>query len=99
MNLCLGSEFTGGNLWFSGVRCPIHINTSNTVDEYYTYSHVPGTGLIHMGKHRHGAKDITAGKRSNLIVWFRSEKERKKEVTYYEDKTCPSWCWYEKTNK
>ncbi|KAI6649528.1 hypothetical protein LOD99_6694 [Oopsacas minuta] len=98
LNLCLGSIFTGGDLWFSGVRCPPHLNTPNTSKEYFTYSHIPGTGLIHMGKHRHGAKDLTSGKRSNLIVWFRSKKERDQELKDCQDKICPNWCWYGKSN-
>ena len=94
INLCLGYEFTGGDLWFAGVRCPTHINTSWTPDEYLTYSHTPGVGLIHMGKHRHGATELKSGKRSNLIVWFRSEEERAKEHVYFENRECPEWCWY-----
>ena len=34
-----------------------------------TYRHAIGRAVIHLGAHRHGATDIMAGTRQNLIVW------------------------------
>lgn len=33
-------------------------------------------GILHVGKHRHGANDLTSGYRCNLILWCRSSLQR-----------------------
>ena len=35
----------------------------------HTYTHRLGRAVIHRGTQRHGADDITAGQRLNLIIW------------------------------
>ena len=35
-----------------------------------------GRALIHLGSRRHGADDITAGERNNLIVWNQNQGYR-----------------------
>jgi len=35
----------------------------------YTYEHVRGHCVVHLGRRRHGADDIASGERMNLIVW------------------------------
>jgi hypothetical protein len=37
---------------------------------------VRGRALIHLGSRRHGADDITAGERNNLIVWNQNQAYR-----------------------
>eukprot|EP01126_Amoeba_proteus_P065782 TRINITY_DN9409_c0_g1_i2.p1 TRINITY_DN9409_c0_g1~~TRINITY_DN9409_c0_g1_i2.p1 ORF type:complete len:240 (-),score=34.75 TRINITY_DN9409_c0_g1_i2:160-879(-) len=70
LNLCLGSAFTGGDLYFHGLR-----DDEVTQDENYVHSHVPGQALLHLGRHRHGAMPITSGERYNLIIWFRCSQK------------------------
>ncbi len=41
------------------------------LQEVLEYSHVPGHAILHAGRHRHGAKAITSGQRTNLILWCR----------------------------
>merc|ERR1711933_365903 len=43
----------------------------------FTYRHVKGNCVAHLGRHRHGADDITSGDRINLILWNRSSEYRK----------------------
>ncbi|CAK0904087.1 unnamed protein product [Prorocentrum cordatum] len=63
-NLCLGREFSGAGLSFCGVMGqPDHRRHS------FTYKHNIGRCCWHLGRQRHGADDITAGERLNLIVW------------------------------
>ena len=45
----------------------------------YRHKHVKGHAIVHLGRRRHGADDLTSGERLNLIVWntnltFRSSK-------------------------
>ena len=40
------------------------------------YAHVVGRALVHLGSRRHGADDISAGERNNLIVWNTNERHR-----------------------
>jgi len=65
LNACLGSQFTGGDLYFKGVR----FTDSEDDKRELLVSHTPGKAVIHLGGHVHGAHPITSGKRSNLILW------------------------------
>lgn len=40
------------------------------------YSHTLGSAVLHLGRQRHGANNITAGERLNLIIWGRSSAFR-----------------------
>merc|ERR1719231_37586 len=63
-NVCLGKEFSGAGLSFCGYMGePRHRNLS------YTYAHKKGHCVVHLGRRRHGADDITTGERLNLIIW------------------------------
>ncbi|CAN6908468.1 unnamed protein product, partial [Brassica oleracea] len=74
LNVCLGKQFSGGELYFRGVRCANHMKSpeKNLPLEHYDYPHVPGQAVLHRGSHRHGAKAITNGIRANLIMWCRT---------------------------
>eukprot|EP01112_Ceratiomyxa_fruticulosa_P006972 TRINITY_DN1794_c0_g1_i1.p1 TRINITY_DN1794_c0_g1~~TRINITY_DN1794_c0_g1_i1.p1 ORF type:complete len:366 (-),score=67.43 TRINITY_DN1794_c0_g1_i1:97-1194(-) len=71
INACLGKEFTGGSLYFSGL-----LEDPETHTENYECQMKKGLSLFHIGHHRHGANNILSGERYNLIVWFRSSKYR-----------------------
>ncbi|XP_054809361.1 2-oxoglutarate and iron-dependent oxygenase domain-containing protein CP2-like isoform X3 [Prosopis cineraria] len=89
LNICLGKQFSGGELFFRGVRCDEHVNTETQPEEIYDYCHVPGRAVFHNGRHRHGARATTSGQRINLIIWCRSSifREMKKYL-----KDFSSWC-------
>ncbi|XP_071693435.1 2-oxoglutarate and iron-dependent oxygenase domain-containing protein CP2-like [Rutidosis leptorrhynchoides] len=89
LNVCLGKQFSGGELYFRGVRCDKHMNTEALPEEIFDYSHVPGHAIIHRGRHRHGARATTAGQRINLLLWCRSSvfRELKKH-----QKEFARWC-------
>ncbi|KAI3744363.1 hypothetical protein L1987_57442 [Smallanthus sonchifolius] len=61
LNVCLGTEFTGGDL-FS--------------EEIFSCSHARGTAIIHRGFHRHGALATTSGHRFSLVMWCRREMKK-----------------------
>ena len=88
LNLCLGKRFTDGNLFFGGVRCAHHLQSGVLPDEAVEVEHRVGHGLLHLGAHRHLARPITGGARSNLILWCRSSAFRQ-ALRYGE---CPDWC-------
>lgn len=88
LNLCLGKHFTGGNLFFGGLRCVHHLQSDVLPDEAVEVEHRVGHGLLHLGAHRHLAKPITDGARSNLILWCRSSVFRQ-SLRHGE---CPDWC-------
>ncbi|MFT5683543.1 MAG: hypothetical protein ACI8RZ_004475 [Myxococcota bacterium] len=87
LNLCLGGEFSGGALYFEGRRCGQHRQTGCSTADRLRWEHRPGIGLLHAGKHRHGALPIEEGLRRNLILWCRSSAYRA-AVT----EECPPWC-------
>ncbi|KAK1324917.1 putative PKHD-type hydroxylase [Acorus calamus] len=89
LNVCLGKQFTGGELFFRGVRCDRHVNSEYQLEESYDYSHVPGQAVLHRGRHRHGARATTSGHRVNLLMWCRSSVFR--EIKKYQ-KDFSSWC-------
>jgi len=76
LNLCLGKQFTGGSLYFKGL-----LLKPETHSEDFEFLHVPGKAILHIGKHRHGAKAIKSGERYNLIVWFTSKTLRAKHYS------------------
>ncbi|GAB2280023.1 2-oxoglutarate and iron-dependent oxygenase domain-containing protein cp2 [Dionaea muscipula] len=89
LNVCLGKQFSGGELFFRGVRCDKHVNTEMQPEEIFDYCHIPGRAVLHRGRHRHGARATTEGNRINLILWCRSSAFRELKK-YQEDFS--SWC-------
>eukprot|EP00005_Dracoamoeba_jomungandri_P002777 CAMPEP_0174250244 /NCGR_PEP_ID=MMETSP0439-20130205/474_1 /TAXON_ID=0 /ORGANISM="Stereomyxa ramosa, Strain Chinc5" /LENGTH=156 /DNA_ID=CAMNT_0015330263 /DNA_START=558 /DNA_END=1025 /DNA_ORIENTATION=- len=89
LNVCLGKEFEGGDLYFGGRRCGRHQQTGPLPSEEFYFSHVYGTALLHVGKHRHLAKEIKSGERHNLILWCKSSEFSKSED--YGLNTCAPW--------
>eukprot|EP00401_Gymnodinium_catenatum_P013964 CAMPEP_0117579762 /NCGR_PEP_ID=MMETSP0784-20121206/64802_1 /TAXON_ID=39447 /ORGANISM="" /LENGTH=498 /DNA_ID=CAMNT_0005379699 /DNA_START=1 /DNA_END=1497 /DNA_ORIENTATION=- len=73
-NVCLGLEFIGAGLQFCG-----HMGAPNHRKHTYTFHHIKGTVVCHLGRKRHGADDITSGERLNLILWNHSSSYRGSE--------------------
>jgi len=66
-NVCLGRHFKGCGLVFCGmVGSPEHRQWC------HTYNHKIGKCVVHLGRKRHGADNITEGERLNLIIWNHS---------------------------
>ncbi|KAE9607493.1 putative procollagen-lysine 5-dioxygenase [Lupinus albus] len=89
LNVCLGTQFSGGDLFFRGMRCEKHVNTESRPEEVFDYSHFPGQAVLHHGRHRHGARATISGHRVNLLLWCRSSVYR--EIRKYQKGFC-SWC-------
>ncbi|KAI3976197.1 hypothetical protein MKX01_019143 [Papaver californicum] len=89
LNVCLGKQFSGGDLFFRGIRCDKHVNTESQPEESLDYSHVPGQAVLHRGRHRHGARATRSGHRINLLLWCRSSVFR--ELKKYQ-KDFSAWC-------
>jgi hypothetical protein len=88
LNVCLGKEFTGGTLYFRGVRCSRCQETPWRPEELFEVAHHVGRAILHRGRHRHGANPIADGQRQNLILWCRSSKFARS----YDESYCPDWC-------
>ncbi|XP_026176466.1 2-oxoglutarate and iron-dependent oxygenase domain-containing protein 2 [Mastacembelus armatus] len=73
LNVSLGKDFTGGNLYFGDMR---QVPLSET--ECSEVEHKVSEGLLHRGQHMHGALPISSGQRWNLIIWMRASQERNK---------------------
>ncbi len=86
LNLCLGGEFNGSELYFRGLRCDEHRQTPATPDEDFEHEHEVGTAILHAGRHRHGVHPIRRGRRRNLILWLQSS------VAKAAARRCQSWC-------
>ena len=85
VNLCLGDEFIGSELYFEGRRCEIHRQGLSRDQEKFYYAHIPHYAIIHTGKHRHGTIAIEKGSRRNIILWCSMENP-------IDDSTCTHWC-------
>lgn len=70
-NVCLGLEFAGAGLEFCGL-----MGSTNHRKHTYTYHHIKGSCVCHLGRQRHGADDIQSGERLNLIIWNHSSTYR-----------------------
>ena len=76
LNVCLGKQFEGGNLYFGGVRCAYHQSSAPRKEEEFIFEHKRGQGIFHLSKHLHLAQHIKSGTRHNLIMWCRSSSFR-----------------------
>lgn len=89
LNVCLGRDFTKGELLFAGARCNHHNSTTQPLPgERVLIEHKLGQAVLHVGRHRHSATAITSGQRYNLILWCRSSKFRRLDSML----DCPDWC-------
>ena len=66
LNICLGKAFRGGDLYFKGIRQTASAKSTEVLGQV---AHTPGRCVLHLGGHRHGARPIEAGERTNLILW------------------------------
>ncbi|CAL8347632.1 unnamed protein product [Lota lota] len=71
LNVSLGKNFTGGNLYFGDMK---HVPLGDT--ECSEVEHRVGEGLLHRGQQMHGALPISSGQRWSLIVWMRASRQR-----------------------
>eukprot|EP00746_Dinoflagellata_sp_MGD_P079447 gnl/MRDRNA2_/MRDRNA2_31765_c0_seq2.p1 gnl/MRDRNA2_/MRDRNA2_31765_c0~~gnl/MRDRNA2_/MRDRNA2_31765_c0_seq2.p1 ORF type:complete len:400 (-),score=49.80 gnl/MRDRNA2_/MRDRNA2_31765_c0_seq2:17-1123(-) len=70
-NVCLGRDFEGAGLQFCGNQGSAKHRHSSLL-----YQHRKGHCVVHLGHRRHGADDIAAGERINLIIWNKNSEYR-----------------------
>jgi len=70
-NTCLGLDFDGAGLKFCGF-----MGAENHRRHTGIYRHKKGGCVVHSGRLRHGADDITRGERLNIILWSKSSTYR-----------------------
>jgi len=73
-NVCLGKDFAGAGLSFCGM-----MGHKDHRQLSHIYQHIKGTCVVHLGRKRHGADDITHGERFNLIIWNHSKAYRESD--------------------
>lgn len=95
LNLCLGGDFAGSELYFRGVRCDAHRQTGCSRAEAFEYEHEPGVAILHAGRHRHGVWPVERGRRRNLILWCRSSTYRERMRAAI---GCPDWCGFDRSS-
>lgn len=96
MNLCLNEGFTGSDLIFNGIRCPMHIDTPYEDNEKIIIRHKKGLSVIHDGKNRHFVNPIQSGNRYGLIIWCQSSKEKSDWFNALENWKCTKFCDFKK---
>jgi len=75
-NVNIYSNYSGAPLVFCGINgAPDHRLFK------VAYQHELGHAVLHLGRHRHGAEDITSGERMNLVVWSYSHNFRTSSVS------------------
>lgn len=72
LNISLSDGFEGGELYFCGMWKE-HPKDPQPVDHKQSY------GVVHRGRHLHGAMPLESGERYNLIMWMRSSDIRNQE--------------------
>jgi hypothetical protein len=87
LNVLLLNAFEGGSLFFQGVRDTPSEGNENFEFKWSKYS--PGTAILHVGQHWHGAYPITSGERKNFILWMRSSEFRSSSTEKFIE-TCQS---------
>jgi hypothetical protein len=95
MNLCLNEEFSGSDLIFNGIRCPIHIDTLCEDSEKVIVNHKKGFTVLHDGKNRHYVTSIQSGSRYGLIIWCQNSKERSGWFDALKNYECVEFCDYQ----
>merc|ERR1719316_1916174 len=70
-NVNIYENYTGAPLVFCGLNGQPDHRFFRTA-----YMHQLGYAVLHRGRHRHGAEDITSGERMNLVVWSYSHNYR-----------------------
>jgi len=70
-NVNIFGDYTGAPLVFCGINGEPDHRIFKTA-----YQHKLGYAVLHRGRHRHGAEDITSGERVNLVVWSYSHAYR-----------------------
>eukprot|EP00928_Gymnodinium_smaydae_P003905 TRINITY_DN11380_c0_g1_i2.p1 TRINITY_DN11380_c0_g1~~TRINITY_DN11380_c0_g1_i2.p1 ORF type:complete len:441 (-),score=53.09 TRINITY_DN11380_c0_g1_i2:206-1405(-) len=75
LNICLGRTFKGADVYFHEFpqkSCAGECKSRQNDEQFvYRHSHVPGTAILHFGKHIHGVLPLEEGERINLILWCR----------------------------
>ena len=94
MNLCLNEQFIGSDLIFTGVRCPIHVDTPCSDSEDIFIKHKKDFMTLHNGKNRHYVNSINEGKRYGLIIWCQSSNEKSQWFNALETSECLDFCNY-----
>jgi hypothetical protein len=72
VNVNINDRFEGACLNFCG-----HWGSLSRRKHSLKYHHRLGWCVIHLGRHRHGAAEITSGTRNNLIIWMKSRDFRR----------------------
>lgn len=87
LNVCLGGDFKGGGVYFHGRHSRDDDDDPLTTPHpakcrhcLATHPHEPGIAIIHLGDHIHGAHNIDAGERTNLILWCRRPAENSQDA-------------------
>jgi hypothetical protein len=75
-NVNMFGDYTGAPLVFCGINGAPDHRLFQTA-----YQHKLGYAVLHLGRHRHGAEDITSGERMNLVVWSYSHNFRSSSVS------------------
>ncbi len=91
LNVCLGKHFTGGTLYFDGVREHKCQQTLSLQNDHIEIVHKIGRAILIQGQQMHGANDITSGERYNLIMWCKSSKYRQENNIYGGCSDCDNW--------
>jgi len=71
LNVCLGRDFSGGELVLRGLRNTEAEGTAET-----KLKPAPGRAILHLGQHLHEVEPVTAGQRFSLILWARNSQYR-----------------------
>ena len=67
LNLCLGQDFSGGQLVLYGLR-----GQDNAAVPQLEYTHQLGRAVVHSGRHFHAVTAVTEGERHVYIQWARA---------------------------
>ncbi|KAJ9451439.1 hypothetical protein DIPPA_52099 [Diplonema papillatum] len=100
LNLCLGTEFSGGAISFYGEPGMSATDKSTNLPNPSIIESKLGVALIHRGLHKHSASPLVHGERYNMVMWL-TAKDGYVRVAPYEasEQTTQEDRWSKWTNE
>ena len=88
VNLCLGKDFTGGQLVLHEIRSTDSESSKSSDMSDTVIEQVPGVAVMHVGQHYHSVLPLTSGERMNLVLWMQSSHFNSSPAERFVNREC-----------
>lgn len=97
VNICLESSSAEKVLYFKNRKHSSNEKISDVDSPNFVSMSTPGMGLIHLGQHEHGVREVH-GERTQLVIWMFGEDGYVRVAPYDKDEIAPHG-WLSNQNK